>query len=266
LFRVVTLSEPPKKELVKFLNGITPPPPRIAKVHVYISKEFHEIFIGIESMAVISNEVFHGRHSHVDTAYMKQVEEACLDDVRVLTEIKALKLPKGATVIVEPWTYATDGMNDMRDRITMCWFYIRLSDHPDANYYAYPIDIVAEVSENLEVTKIYRLPSGPDEAITTEGKDYNHNKVHSSSEYHPELRTEQRTTTKPLHIVQPEGPSFVIEGNHITWEKWTMRVGFNYREGMTLHDVRYDGRSLFYRLSLSEMFVPYGQVNLHVFY
>lgn len=37
-----------------------------------------------------------------------------------------------------------------------------------------------------------------------------------------------------------------------------MRVGFNSREGLTLHDVRYDGRSLFYRLSLAEMFVPYG--------
>lgn len=37
-----------------------------------------------------------------------------------------------------------------------------------------------------------------------------------------------------------------------------MHVGFNYREGMTLHDVRYEGRSLFYRLSLAEMFVPYG--------
>lgn len=42
------------------------------------------------------------------------------------------------------------------------------------------------------------------------------------------------------------------------WEKWSFRVGFNYREGMTLHDIRYDGRSLFYRLSLAEMFVPYG--------
>ncbi|KAK2043952.1 copper amine oxidase [Colletotrichum somersetense] len=37
-----------------------------------------------------------------------------------------------------------------------------------------------------------------------------------------------------------------------------MRVGLNYREGMTLHDVRFGGRSLFYRLSLAEMFVPYG--------
>jgi len=32
----------------------------------------------------------------------------------------------------------------------------------------------------------------------------------------------------------------------------------SYREGPTLHDVTYDGRSIFYRLSLSEMHVPYA--------
>jgi primary-amine oxidase len=58
--------------------------------------------------------------------------------------------------------------------------------------------------------------------------------------------------------VQPQGPSFKFDGNLLNWEKWTLRVGFNYREGLILHDIRYDGRSLFYRLSLSEMFVPYG--------
>lgn len=41
-----------------------------------------------------------------------------------------------------------------------------------------------------------------------------------------------------------------------------MHIGFNYREGMTLHDVRYDGQSLFYRLSLAEMFVPYGDSRM----
>lgn len=50
----------------------------------------------------------------------------------------------------------------------------------------------------------------------------------------------------------------MVEGNHVAWEKWSFRVGFNYREGQTLHDIRYDGRSVFYRLSLAEMFVPYG--------
>ena len=34
-----------------------------------------------------------------------------------------------------------------------------------------------------------------------------------------------------------------------------MRIGFNYREGMVLRDVCYDGRPLFYRVSLGEMCV-----------
>ena len=62
----------------------------------------------------------------------------------------------------------------------------------------------------------------------------------------------------PYQVVQPEGPSFSVEGQKVSWEKWSFRVGFNYREGLTLHDIRYDDRSLFYRLSLAEMFVPYG--------
>lgn len=42
---------------------------------------------------------------------------------------------------------------------------------------------------------------------------------------------------KPLNIVQPEGPSFQVHGNEISWQKWNMRVSFNYREGLVLHNV-----------------------------
>lgn len=141
-----------------------------------------------------------------------------------------------------------------------CWFYVRLLENPNANYYAYPLDVCAEVSESLRVMKVYRLPTTPDERANNEKRPFDRRRVHSAatSEYHPDLRPNPRTTTKPLHVTQPQGPSFHIEGNRLTWEKWELRVGFNYREGLTLHDVRYDGRSLFYRLSLAEMFVPYG--------
>lgn len=141
-----------------------------------------------------------------------------------------------------------------------CWFYLRLGGHSDYNYYAYPLDLCAEVSENLGVVKIYRLPTSPNERINNEQRKFDHRRIHSSSlsEYHPELRPSPRTTTKPYQVVQPEGPSFSIQGQKVSWEKWTFRVGFNYREGLTLHDICYDNRSLFYRLSLAEMFVPYG--------
>ena len=71
-----------------------------------------------------------------------------------------------------------------------------------------------------------------------------------------------RNDIKPLEIVQPEGPSFEVEGNQVAWQKWRFVIGFNAREGLTLHHLRYDDdgreRSVLYRASLTEMVVPYG--------
>jgi primary-amine oxidase len=82
------------------------------------------------------------------------------------------------------------------------------------------------------------------------------------NEYIPEAQT-LRTGLKPLQVVQPEGASFTVEdfsemGRLIKWQKWDLKVGFNHREGMVLYDVHYDNKPLFYRLSLSDMAIPYS--------
>ncbi|VUC22354.1 unnamed protein product [Clonostachys rosea] len=270
-FRVITLLEPHKKEMIPYLEKEhrkqTPEklPTRNARVEVVVKghngqNELFELVLDLDAEKVVSKKHQRGKHSYIDADYMKLVEQACLANEQVQTEIQTLDLPAGSTVVVEPWAYATDGMNDMTSRISMCWFYLRLLENPDANYYAYPLDICAEVSEVLEVIKVYRLPTKPDQRINSETKKFDRDRIHSTaaSEYHPDLRPSPRTTTKPYQVIQPEGPSFRIHGNFVEWEKWSFRVGFNYREGMTLHDVLYDGRSVFYRLALAEMFVPYG--------
>ncbi|OKK00512.1 primary-amine oxidase [Amycolatopsis sp. CB00013] len=67
-----------------------------------------------------------------------------------------------------------------------------------------------------------------------------------------------RTTLKPIEITQPEGPSFTVDGNEVTWEGWKLRVGFNAREGLTLHEIGFQDRSVLHRASVPEMVVPYG--------
>ena len=71
-----------------------------------------------------------------------------------------------------------------------------------------------------------------------------------------------RTDLKPIHITQPEGPSFTVSGNLIQWQKWALRITFDPYEGLVLHQVTYaDGgaeRSILHRASISEMVVPYG--------
>lgn len=71
-----------------------------------------------------------------------------------------------------------------------------------------------------------------------------------------------RTTLKPIEITQPEGPSFSVDGDVVSWENWTFRVGFDPREGLVLHQISIrDGarsRPVIYRASIAEMVVPYA--------
>ena len=54
------------------------------------------------------------------------------------------------------------------------------------------------------------------------------------------------------------GPSFEVDGRVVKWQGWEFRVGFNYREGLVLHDVEFNGKSVMRRGSLVEMAVPYA--------
>ncbi|KAA9085016.1 primary-amine oxidase [Microbacterium radiodurans] len=82
-----------------------------------------------------------------------------------------------------------------------------------------------------------------------------------SGKYTPDAVGPPRETLKPIEIVQSEGPSFAVDGSHVTWENWSLRVDFNAREGLVLHDVRFDDRPVLTRASVPEMVVPYGDTS-----
>lgn len=99
-------------------------PPREAMVQVVIEtrrgpNQLFELVVNLDAGAVVRREHLEGRHSYIDAAYMKAVEAACISDPRIQDEIKTLDLPPGATVVVEPWAYATDGMIDTAERTSM---------------------------------------------------------------------------------------------------------------------------------------------------
>ncbi len=92
---------------------------------------------------------------------------------------------------------------------------------------------------------------------------YTHIPEDSGDYLDPEITGPMRTSMKPLQIVQPEGPSFTLEGQRLEWENWSLRIGFNGREGLTLHEIGFADRgvrrSILNRASISEMVVPYGE-------
>jgi primary-amine oxidase len=71
-----------------------------------------------------------------------------------------------------------------------------------------------------------------------------------------------RTGLQPLVVTQPNGPSFRINGNAVTWQSWHFRVGYNSREGLVLYQIGYEQnnvvRPIIYRIALDEIYVPYA--------
>jgi primary-amine oxidase len=72
----------------------------------------------------------------------------------------------------------------------------------------------------------------------------------------------QRQAPKPLQHVQPQGPSFTVNGHEVRWQKWRFRFAVHPREGLVIYTVGYEDngrvRPILYRGSLSEMLVPYA--------
>jgi primary-amine oxidase len=125
------------------------------------------------------------------------------------------------------------------------------SQYPTDSVWAHPIDgVVAHV--DLTNRRVLRV-------VET---DVMHVPVESGDYLAPAVRGPERTSLKPIEITQPEGVSFTIVDNVLSWENWSVRLSFNGREGLTLHNLAFDdngtSRSIIDRASISEMVVPYG--------
>ena len=66
-----------------------------------------------------------------------------------------------------------------------------------------------------------------------------------------------RPAMKPIKVEQPEGPSFTYDGSFVTWGPWRFHLRLDRRRGPVISVARFDGRSVAYQASLSEMWVPY---------
>ena len=209
-------------------------------------------------------------HGHTDMNETIRLRDVCLSHPKVLEEIKRFKLPDHFTLVCDNWPYGRDSEDQHPHYVQVseaeyqisaaahwkqCYLFAR-GEHPGSNHYDIPLhfspvfDMITE-----ELIDIIRLPTGADTTVNPDAVYI----PHEAKEYHHDLQTQpERTDLKPLIVQQPQGVSFSIDGYLIRWQKWEFRLGFNWREGMILHDVTYDGRELFHRLSMSEMFVPYG--------
>lgn len=179
-----------------------------------------------------------------------ECEKAVLSSAEFQAALKArYGITDTSLIMVDIWSAGYYGSEEERTRRLarpLCF----LRSAPTDNGYARPIESLRPVVD-LNTMQVLRVEEYGDWEIPSE-----------ASNYAAEHISTMRTNIKPLEIQQPEGASFQVEGHCVQWQKWSLGIGFNAREGLTLHNLCYqDGektRSVLYRASLTEMVVPYG--------
>ena len=248
-FESVELKEPPKESVLS-RNGHQPPE-REAFIILLDNDagNTYEAVVSLDESAVKSWTHVPG----VQPRLMMDEFFDCENAVKASPDFQAALRKRGiddtSLVMVDPWPAGNYGVAEeegLRLSFARSW----LKTSPNDNGYARPIEGVIAVVD-LNEMRVLRVEDHG--VVPLPPNDGN---------YAEEFVKEFRTDLKPLDVVQPEGPSFSVNGNLVTWQKWSFRVGYTRREGLVLHGVSYQDqgreRPIINRASLSELVVPYG--------
>ena len=183
------------------------------------------------------------------------MERISRQDHRVIEACKGLGITDMSKVFIDAWAIGVDERWSFDRRLQQGLAYYRNS--PLDNQYAHPLDfsVVADTEAEEVLSVDIRTVNGERTHIPFEEANFLPEFI-SDGYLHDHL--------KPINITQPQGVSYRMRGNELSWAGYKMHIGFNYREGIVLSDVRIDDpyehreRTLFNRISVVEMVVPYG--------
>ena len=251
-FVSITLHEPAKKSMEIYQPGDPFPRQAFAVLLDRRTKSGYEAVVDLTSQSVTSfTALADGIQPSIMLDEFSEVEAAVRSSPAFLEALEKRGIANPDLVMVEPWSaglYGTEPPEYKGLRLMRALCFVR--SEPSDNGYARPLDsivIIVDVNK-LEVLRIEDYGTVP---LPPESANW-------ASQYIPNTRQD----LKPIDIVQPEGPSFQVDGYQVEWQKWKFRVGFTAREGLVLHTLSYTDESgerpILYRASICEMVVPYG--------
>ena len=257
----IEMQEPEKAALADFESGGAAPP-RKAVVLCFERAEnaTYKSIVSLTDDRIESFEHIPGVQPNFTVDEFHECDHMLREHPDVIAALAKRGITDMDLVFMDTWTYGSAvAPPEYRDR-RIGWSDTWLKNSDGANPYANPVSGLHCVVD-LNTMELLRIEdSGP----FSDGTATPPNVMGEYVPRHIPERIRQASTReplKPLEITQSEGPSFTLDGNLLRWQNWSLRVGFNHREGMTLHSVRYrDGdreRSIAHRMSFAEMMVPY---------
>jgi primary-amine oxidase len=254
--------EPPKEVILAFRPG------QPVQREVFVVIRDHERQLTIEAIVSLADETIASWRERRDIQPALTYPEvfgamqAAFDDAAFQEALAKRGITDLASVVLFPWTAGNWGPEDAAEQGRLIRLQATVSQGPDDNYYARPIEgVIVTVELDRMVVRVDDHGAVP---VPEHSGNYSPSGI-TDPQNIPYFPEGPRKDLKAVTITQPEGVSFHVEGHQVSWQKWRFRVGFTPREGLVLHLVEYFDqgrwRPILYRAALSEMYVPYGDAS-----
>jgi primary-amine oxidase len=192
-------------------------------------------------------EPLHGIQPNLTPDEWHECDHALKQDPRLIEALAKRGITDLSLVLIDVWGYRGWLVPERYAGRRVGWTDIWFRTEPGSNPYANPVNglhciVDLNAMELLEIEDTFEI-----------------DRPRIMGEYVPRFvpGLRRRTDIKPIEIAQPAGPSFTLDGHALEWQKWSLRLGFNHREGLVLHTLAFDGRPVAHRISVAEMVVPY---------
>ncbi len=259
-FVTITISEPPKSDVLAFR-----PLDRIDRRAYIVIRErskrsTYEAVVSISDDTTLSWHEVPGVQPAMMAEEFNAAEELVKQDARFQEALRKRGVTDMSLVMVDAWSLGYNGPEDDPTKGRFCLPLTWVRSDPEDNGYARPVEGVV-VRFDLDRMQVVEVEDHGVTPVPEQGGNYTAERIMDPANF-PHFPEGTRADVRVLDIKQPDGPSFAIEGHHVVWQKWDLRVGFTPREGLVLHMVQYRDRGrlrpIIYRASLSELFIPYG--------
>jgi len=252
-FAYVGLEEPHKREVLAWQAGEGELPDRRARVMLLdmTTGRSTDNVVSLGAGAVLSTAVLDGSTGQLPILIEEfdAIAGIVAEDEGWITALA----DRGLTidnVIVVPLSAGHYGYEEEEGRRIVRVLAFR-QDYPEDHPWAHPVDGLSAYVDTA-ARAVTRLIDAGHLPVPEESGNFDD----------PAVQGAPLSTLKPIVITQPEGPSFTVDGEWVSWANWRFQVGFDTREGLVLRQLSFDDqgeqRPVIYRASINEMLVPYA--------
>ncbi|HXL17473.1 MAG TPA: tyramine oxidase, partial [Streptosporangiaceae bacterium] len=232
-FVMISLHEPPKPPGLDFSRATIPDRAAFIVAYDRAEKMLYEAVVSLSRDELLSWTGVPGRLPSYLAEDMLAIEEIVRADPGWQEAMRKRGVTDFSLAMIDPWPSGYYGPQDHpATSPRLCRPLTWLRSAPREHGYARPVEgLVVTVDMDartvVDVTDHGVLPVPPNPG--------NYAPEFMFDEANRPAFTGLRGDLKTISITQPDGPSFDVDGWAVTWQKWHLRVGFNPREGLVLH-------------------------------